>query len=118
MAGIRVEGGIAYRHGQALDVYMPPDPTDTPVVLLWHGVGANERDVLEPLARTTAALGVTVFVPDSHSGTADGGRDQLLASLSFTRRRVVESGGDDSAIVRGLLDRRSEARRVAATRAG
>ncbi len=68
-------------------------------MLLWHGVGANERDVLEPLARTTAALGVTVFVPDWHSGTPDGGRGQLLASLSFTRRRVVESGGDDSAIV-------------------
>ncbi|HEX8005742.1 MAG TPA: hypothetical protein VF482_04855 [Trebonia sp.] len=84
--GIRVERGIAYGHGQALDVYTPLDTADAPVVLLWHGLGANERDVLEPLARTTAALGVTVFVPDWQSGTADGGRAQLLASLSFTRR--------------------------------
>ena len=97
--GIRVERGIAYGYGQALDVYTPPDTAGAPVVLLWHGVGANEREVLEPLARTTAALGVTVVVPDWHSGAADGGRDQLLASLSFTRRRVVGSGGDDNAIV-------------------
>jgi acetyl esterase/lipase len=96
--GIRVERGIAYGHGQALDVYTPLDTGGAPVVLLWHGVGGNERDVLEPLARTTAALGVTVFVPDWQSGTADGGRAQLLASLSFTRR-IAGSGGDDGAIV-------------------
>jgi len=97
--GIRVERGIAYGHGQALDVYTPLDTDGEPVVLLWHGVGGNERDVLASLACTTAALGVTVFVPDWQSGTADGGRAQLLASLSFTRRRIAESGGDDAAIV-------------------
>lgn len=97
--GIRVDRGIAYGYGQVLDVYTPLDAAEAPVVLLWHGVGANERDVLEPLARTTAALGVTVSVPDWHSGTADGGRAQLLASLSFTRMRVAESGGDARAIV-------------------
>jgi predicted esterase len=96
---IHVQRGIAYGHGQALDTYTPPDAAQAPVVLLWHGVGANQRDVLEPLARTTAALGVTVLVPDWQSGTADGGRAQLLASLSFTRRRVAESGGDDGGIV-------------------
>jgi predicted esterase len=94
-----VERGIAYGNDQALDVYTPQDTVDAPIVLLWHGVGTSERDVLEPLARTTAALGVTVVVPDWQSGTGDGGRAQLLASLSFTRRRVAESGGDDSAIV-------------------
>jgi acetyl esterase/lipase len=86
-------------HSAPEDVYTPLDTAGAPVVLLWHGVGANERDVLQPLARATAALGVTVFVPDWQSGTADGGRAQLLPSLSFTRRRVAESGGDDGAIV-------------------
>jgi acetyl esterase/lipase len=99
MDGIRVERGLAYGHGQALDVYRPLDTAGGSSVLLWHGVGANERDVLEPLARTTAALGVTVFVPDWQSGTKDGGRAQLLASLGFARRCVAESGGDDGAIV-------------------
>jgi predicted dienelactone hydrolase len=45
-----------------------------PVVLLWHGVGPDERDVLEPLARATAALGLMVFVPDWQSDAPDGGR--------------------------------------------
>jgi acetyl esterase/lipase len=97
--GIGVEHAVGYGHGQALDVYRPLHAADAPVVLLWHGVGGNERDVLEPLARATAALGVTVFVPDWQARTPDGGRAQLLASLSFTRRRVAESGGDEGAIV-------------------
>jgi len=96
---VRADRGIAYGHGQALDIYSPPGTAGSPVVLLWHGVGVSERDILEPLARTTAALGVTVLVPDWNSREADGGRAQLLASLSFTRRHVAESGGDDSAIV-------------------
>jgi predicted esterase len=57
--GILVQRGIAYGHGQALDVHTPLDTAEAPIVLLWHGVGANERELLEPLARVTAALGVT-----------------------------------------------------------
>src|SRR5271154_4543696 len=81
---VRTERGIAYGHGQALDIYLPPGTAGSPAVLLWHGVGVSERDLMEPLSRTAAALGVTVFVPDWDSGAADGGRAQLLASLSFT----------------------------------
>jgi acetyl esterase/lipase len=97
--GIGVEREVAYGHGQALDIYRPLRTADAPVVLLWHGVGGNERDVLEPLAQTAATLGVTVFVPDWQARTPDGGRAQLLASLSFTRRQVAASGGDEGAIV-------------------
>ena len=36
-------------------------------MLLWHGVGPDERDVLETLAVQTAGYGLTVVVPDWRS---------------------------------------------------
>ncbi|WP_067179937.1 hypothetical protein [Microtetraspora niveoalba] len=37
--------------GKALDVYRPDTPSTLPAVLLWHGRGPDERDILAPLAR-------------------------------------------------------------------
>lgn len=100
---IRVERDVSYGYGQALDVYLAhPGRTAAgrqPVVLLWHGVGPDERDVLESLARAAAALGVTVFVPDWRSDAPDGGRGHLLSSLSFTREHAASFGGNADAIV-------------------
>jgi predicted esterase len=93
---VEVSHGVPYGCGQMLDIYRIPD---APVVLLRHGVGGNERDRLEPLARATAALGVTLYVPDWQARTPDGGRAELLASLAFTREQVSSAGGDDGAIV-------------------
>ncbi|RKE22309.1 S9 family peptidase [Streptomyces sp. TLI_171] len=59
-----------------------------PTVLLWHGRGADERDVLAPLARTAAALGVQVLVPDWRPDDPDGGRAELRASAAFARERA------------------------------
>ena len=70
-----------------------------PTVLLWHGIGPDERDVLEPLARTTAALGALVLVPDWRSDAADGGRSQLLESLAFVRKEAGGLGGDGQSFV-------------------
>jgi len=55
------------------------------LALLWHGIGVDERDVLEPLATEVAGLGVAVVVPDWESEVPDGGRARLLASLEFAR---------------------------------
>ncbi|GLW67878.1 hypothetical protein Kpho02_01770 [Kitasatospora phosalacinea] len=72
-----------------VDVHRPnlPDGPDgpLPVVLLWHGRGPDEREVLAPLARAAAALGVLVVVPDWRSDADDGGRAHLLASAAFAR---------------------------------
>jgi acetyl esterase/lipase len=100
---IRVERGVDYGCGKALDVYVA-HRTGTalgpqPVVLLWRGVGPDERDVLKPLACAAAALGVTVFVPDWRSDAPDGGRGHLLSSVSFTREHASRFGGDADAIV-------------------
>ncbi|MEU7259974.1 alpha/beta hydrolase [Streptomyces rimosus] len=70
--------------GKSLDIHHPDGPP-TATVLLWHGTGPDERDVLRPLARTAADHGLTVLVPDWRSDAADNGRTHLLESLAFAR---------------------------------
>jgi acetyl esterase/lipase len=100
---VEVQRAVPYGHGKVLDIYRPCRSSASagpePVVLLWHGVGPDDREVLEPLARATAALGVVVFVPDWRSDAPDGGRAHLLSSLSFTRQQVPLLGGGGDAIV-------------------
>lgn len=64
-----------------LDVY----PAGERTVLLWHGRGHAQRDVLAPLAGAVAELGVTVLVPDWRPDLPDGGWDDLRASVRFAR---------------------------------
>ncbi|GAO09690.1 alpha/beta hydrolase [Streptomyces lydicamycinicus] len=95
-----VRGLVYGPGGKQLDVHRPAGASGAlPTVLLWHGIGPDERDVLEPLARTTAALGVLVLVPDWRSDAADGGRSQLLESLAFGRKEADGLGGDGASYV-------------------
>ncbi|MFF2043581.1 alpha/beta hydrolase [Kitasatospora sp. NPDC058170] len=81
--------------GRLMDVHRPDSATGpVPVVLLWHGRGPDERDVMRPLAREVAAAGLLVLVPDWRSDSADGGREHLLASLDHARRTAAAYGGD------------------------
>ncbi|WP_164986388.1 alpha/beta hydrolase [Streptomyces roseicoloratus] len=84
-----------------MDVYRPTAVSETlsPVVLLWHGRGPDERDVLAPLARAAASLGVVCFVPDWRPDADDGGRSHLRESALFVRRNAAEFGGDAGRIV-------------------
>ncbi|MDG4863197.1 hypothetical protein P8605_34175, partial [Streptomyces sp. T-3] len=76
--------GAADGDGKLLDIYVPDRPGDR-CVLLWHGLGPDERDILAPLAREIARLGVTVLVPDWRSDRPDGGREHLTDALRFGR---------------------------------
>ncbi|QZY16460.1 alpha/beta hydrolase [Streptomyces decoyicus] len=106
---VTVRGLVYGPSGKRLDVHRPAGASETsgaagasgatPTVLLWHGIGPDERDVLEPLARTTAALGVLVLVPDWRSDAADGGRAHLLESLAFVRKEAGGLGGDGESFV-------------------
>lgn len=104
-ANADVERAVPYGHGKLLDIYRPHpgDGGPTATVLLWHGVGPDERDVLETLATATAAHGVTVAVPDWRADAPDGGRAHLLGSLAFTRERAAELGGlgEDAVVLAG-----------------
>ncbi|MFJ3217736.1 alpha/beta hydrolase family protein [Kitasatospora sp. NPDC086801] len=92
---------IPYADGRLMDVHHPPADTagPAPVVLLWHGRGPDERDVLRPLAQEAAGLGLLVFVPDWRSDRTDGGRAELLASLAHARRSAAAYGGDPDRLV-------------------
>ncbi|MFH8403601.1 alpha/beta hydrolase [Streptomyces sp. NPDC018019] len=80
--------------GKQLDIHRPTGgPPTAHTVLLWHGTGPDERDVLRPLARTAAAHGLTVLVPDWRSDAADDGRGHLLESLAFARTFAQEETG-------------------------
>ncbi|TWV53617.1 alpha/beta hydrolase [Streptomyces misionensis] len=91
-----VTAGLRYGpSGKLMDVYRPvAAPGPAPVVLLWHGRGPDERDVLAPLARAAAELGVVVLVPDWRPDAPDGGRTHLRESAAFVRQRVAGLGGD------------------------
>ncbi|MEW2298279.1 alpha/beta fold hydrolase [Streptomyces sp. NPDC006743] len=67
-------------------------------MLLWHGRGPEERDVLAPLARAAASLGVVCFVPDWRPDADDGGRTHLRESAGFVRQNAAEFGGDTGRI--------------------
>jgi predicted esterase len=84
--GVVVERALDYGLAKLADVYRPEGDAPAPLVLLWHGVGVDERDVLEPLATAVSRLGVAVVVSDWESDAPDGGQSQLLASVEFARR--------------------------------
>jgi predicted esterase len=82
---VLIERGVDYGLGKLADIYRLGRAGPAPLALLWHGIGVDERDVLEPLAIEAARLGVAVVVPAWDSKAPDGGRAHLLASLDFAR---------------------------------
>jgi predicted esterase len=93
---------VAYYGGQLLDVYKPELPWPAAaVVVLWHGSGANERVVLEPLARQIAGAGVRAVVPDWSTEDEANGRNHLSASLAFARNQYAEVESIDQMVLVG-----------------
>nr|BFD94886.1 hypothetical protein KitaXyl93_62460 [Kitasatospora sp. Xyl93] len=104
MTNARPEAGpavVPYAAGRLMDVHRPVADAvgPAPVVLLWHGSGPNERDVLRPLAQEAAGLGLLVLVPDWSAEQPDGGGAELLASLARARGIAAEHGGDPDRFV-------------------
>jgi len=88
-----------YRPGRLTDVFRPPATEHAPVVLLWHGSGPDEREVLAPLAAAVARRGPLVLVPDWRSDDPVVGPVELLDSIEFARATSGELGGDAGRIV-------------------
>ena len=95
------ECGVDYGTGQVLDIYVPGTTQGSVAVLLWHGSGANERDVLEPMARRIAGSGVRVLVPDWSTDDGANGRNHLTTSLLFARQSLSETGSVDRVVLAG-----------------
>ena len=81
---------VEYAPGRFADVY--GDSTQ-PTVLLWHGMQTDARAAFGPLAGMLADDGAAVVVPDWNSHADDGGRGDLLRSVSFTRERADDPDG-------------------------
>ncbi|MFJ3791116.1 alpha/beta hydrolase [Kitasatospora sp. NPDC090091] len=91
---------VEYAPGKLMDVHRPAGGEGpSPVVLLWHGRGPDERDVMRPLALAAAELGLLVLVPDWRSDEKDGGRAHLLASFEYARRHAAAHAGDPDRFV-------------------
>ena len=88
-----------YRPGRLADVFRPPGSVGAPVVLLWHGSGSDEREVLAPLAAGIARHGPLVLVPDWRSDDPVIGPVELVDSITFARSTAGELGGDPGRIV-------------------
>lgn len=88
-----------YRPGRLIDVFRAPAAGGGPVVLLWHGSGPDEREVLAPLAGAVARLGLLVLVPDWRSDDPVLGPVELLDSIAFARSTSGALGGDPGRIV-------------------
>ncbi|MET8099199.1 alpha/beta hydrolase [Streptomyces sp. NPDC005236] len=95
-----VRTGLTYGAScKLMDVYQPAGASKPlPVVLLWHGRGPDERDVLAPVARAAAELGVVVLVPDWRPDAPDGGLTHLRESVVFARQNLADFGGDPERI--------------------
>ncbi len=87
-----------YGPDKLLDIFQCSDRFGSPVVLLWHGSGPNERDALSTLARTVAQRGAVCFVPDWQSDTIAESRKDLLESIAFARTEAETYGGDPTNI--------------------
>ncbi|MFC5909108.1 alpha/beta hydrolase [Streptacidiphilus monticola] len=96
--------GIDYgSFGKQLDVYRPAEGPVWGTVLLWHGRGPQERDVLATLAREAAGHGVRVVAPDWRSDAADGGWTHLRESVAWLRAHV----GDEAVLAGWSLGARA-----------
>jgi pimeloyl-ACP methyl ester carboxylesterase len=93
-AAVRRTEGVDYGPHQLLDLYQPDHRRGSAVVLLWHGRGAKERDVLGPLAHRIASGGVPTIVPDWSCDDGGLGRHHLSASLAFTLDLAAATGLD------------------------
>jgi dienelactone hydrolase len=86
---------VEYAPGRSVDLY--GKPADPPV-LLWHGMQADARAALRPLAELVAGHGRDVAVPDWNAHADDGGRSDLLRSVRFADERTT---GDDGLVLVG-----------------
>ncbi len=78
---VRVET-VEYAPGRLADVF---GDASQPMILLWHGMQADARAAVRPLAVKLAVQGTAVVAPDWNSHADDGGRAELLRSLDFVR---------------------------------
>src|SRR5262245_15201825 len=105
---IYTDGPAASPQRQSLDLYLPPNQTDFPVVFLAYGGQFHRQDkaILGYLARTLAREGLGVVAIDyrrtDHTPEQvvhPGYVEDVAQAFAWTHRHIAEYGGDPEQIV-------------------
>ena len=87
---------VAYNSSQLLDIYVPSDGSDWPVVVYLHG-GVNDADARKTVADTGEALaaqGVLTYVPTWNGLGPAGGSQDTICAVAYAHATAAEHGGD------------------------
>ena len=90
-----------YTSSQLLDIYVPTDGSDWPVVVYLHG-GVNHPDARKAVAATGEALaahGVLTYVPTWNGLGPAGGSQDTICALAYARATAADHGGDPTRVV-------------------
>ncbi|MHC9292396.1 alpha/beta hydrolase [Mycobacterium sp. LTG2003] len=79
---------VEYAPGRLADIFGAP--SSQPTALLWHGMQSDSRAAVRVLARALADRGVGVIAPDWDSHSPDGGRADLMSSVTFARKQTAD----------------------------
>jgi len=85
-SSVDVQYGLEYSNGRLLDFYRADSTRGSAAAVLWHGSGANERDVLSSLAEQLASRNVSAIVPDWDPADRNFAQHQLLDSIANARQ--------------------------------
>lgn len=97
------EGSVIDTTAHQLDLYVPADKKDFPVVLFVHGSIFREEDrgKYAFFANRLAKAGIGVVIPSYRKSPPKGYTDQvddLAAATAWTVRHIAENGGDPKRI--------------------
>lgn len=98
-AEVDVVESVVYDDGEELDVYVPQDGEDWPVVLLFHGTPPPSRHPLDSLAEAVASDGVLVMnVGWSSNAVSRASFEGIACAVAFARSKAAEYGGNPNRI--------------------
>jgi acetyl esterase/lipase len=100
---VEVVADVAYTSEQQLDVYVPPEGQDWPVVVYFHGGNPTHdpdlRKIERPTAEAIAEQGVLVYVPTWNGMGPAGGSEESICAIAFAHATAGDYGGDPERVM-------------------
>jgi acetyl esterase/lipase len=102
-ASVEIIEDVPYTSEQQLDIYVPGDGAEWPVVVYFHGGNPTQNPELRKLDRPTAQAlaeqGVLVYVPTWNGMGPAGGSEESICALAFARATAADHGGDPERVM-------------------
>lgn len=100
---VELTADLPYTSRQKLDVYVPAEGSEWPVVVYLHGGNPTQeperRKREEVVARAIAEQGVVVYVPTWNGMGPAGGSEESICALAFAHDTAAEYGGDPQRLI-------------------